>query len=60
VRSARWLVLAFAAGAATAFLAGLLRKRRLAQVTGYRAPEAAPGPRAVAEQQTDALVAGPG
>jgi hypothetical protein len=40
-------VAGFAAGAALAFVAGLLRKRRLVAQTGYVPPVAATGPRAV-------------
>jgi hypothetical protein len=43
----RWLVLGFAAGAATAFGAGLLRRRQLVARTGYVPPVSATGPRAV-------------
>ncbi|MDH4352977.1 MAG: hypothetical protein OEW41_03240 [Actinomycetota bacterium] len=43
----RWILSGFAVGAALAFVAGLLRKRRLVALTGYDPPVAATGPQAV-------------
>lgn len=43
----RWVLTAFAVGAAAAFALGLLRKRRLVEVTGYTPPVSATGPQAV-------------
>lgn len=43
----RWVLAAFAVGAAAAFALGLLRKRRLVEVTGYTPPVSATGPQAV-------------
>lgn len=49
MRALKWLAVGFAAGAAGAFVASLLWKRRLAQVTGYQAPAAAEGALAVGD-----------
>lgn len=50
---ARWVLVGFAVGAAVAFGAGLLRKRRLVAQTGYLPPESATGPAAVPEVDID-------
>jgi hypothetical protein len=43
----RWILVGFALGAAAAFGAGLLRKRRLVALTGYQPPVSATGPHVV-------------
>jgi len=50
---ARWVLTAFGVGAGIAFVAGLLRKRRLVLQTGYEPPESATGLAAVPEPSTD-------
>lgn len=56
MRALRWLALGFAGGAAIAFAVTLLRRRGLAQVTGYQAPEVNPGPTVAADQYQPAEV----
>lgn len=47
MRGLRLVALGFLGGAAAAFGISLLRQRRIAAVTGYRAPDSAVGPAAV-------------
>ena len=47
MRGLRWALVGFGLGVLAAFLASLMRRRRLVPMTGYLPPVAATGPAAV-------------